>query len=66
MFLANWSRLQAVQALEKQLTVVHGSNKLVIEVEHSIHDALCVIHCLVKERALIAGGGIPELELALC
>ncbi|KAM8936546.1 LOW QUALITY PROTEIN: T-complex protein 1 subunit delta-like [Lycaon pictus] len=44
--------------------VVRGSNKLVIE-ECSIHDALCVIHCLVKKRALIAGGGAPEIELTL-
>ncbi|KAG5212070.1 T-complex protein 1 subunit delta-like [Ovis aries] len=46
--------------------VVRGSNKLVIEeAERSIHDALCVICCLVKKRALIAGGGAPEIELAL-
>uniref|UniRef100_A0A5F8H5M4 T-complex protein 1 subunit delta n=1 Tax=Monodelphis domestica TaxID=13616 RepID=A0A5F8H5M4_MONDO len=46
--------------------VVCGSNKLVIEeAERSIHDALCVIRCLVKKRALIAGGGAPEIELAL-
>ncbi|MEE6474620.1 hypothetical protein FKM82_010448 [Ascaphus truei] len=46
--------------------VVRGSNKLVIEeAERSIHDALCVIRCLVKKRFLIAGGGAPEIELAL-
>ncbi|KAM9187698.1 T-complex protein 1 subunit delta isoform 1-T1 [Dugong dugon] len=51
--------------------VVRGSNKLVIEeAERSIHDALCVLRCLVKKRslmtiALIAGGGAPEIELAL-
>uniref|UniRef100_A0A8C9YZ51 T-complex protein 1 subunit delta n=1 Tax=Sander lucioperca TaxID=283035 RepID=A0A8C9YZ51_SANLU len=46
--------------------VVRGSNKLVIEeAERSIHDALCVIRCLVKQRALIAGGGAPEIELAV-
>ncbi|XP_051867551.1 T-complex protein 1 subunit delta [Pristis pectinata] len=46
--------------------VVRGSNKLVMEeAERSIHDALCVIRCLVKKRALIAGGGAPEIELAL-
>ncbi|XP_031959619.1 T-complex protein 1 subunit delta [Corvus cornix cornix] len=46
--------------------VVRGSNKLVLEeAERSIHDALCVIRCLVKKRALIAGGGAPEIELAL-
>ncbi|XP_024145044.1 T-complex protein 1 subunit delta isoform X1 [Oryzias melastigma] len=46
--------------------VVRGSNKLVIdEAERSIHDALCVIRCLVKKKALIAGGGAPEIELAV-
>ncbi|XP_033120989.1 T-complex protein 1 subunit delta-like [Anneissia japonica] len=50
----------------KTVTVlVRGSNKLVIEeAERSIHDALCVIRCLVKNRALIAGGGAPEIEVA--
>uniref|UniRef100_A0A8C0I493 T-complex protein 1 subunit delta n=1 Tax=Balaenoptera musculus TaxID=9771 RepID=A0A8C0I493_BALMU len=45
--------------------VVRGSNLVIEEAERSIHDALCVIRCLVKKRALIAGGGAPEIELAL-
>ena len=46
--------------------VVRGSNKLVLhEADRSIHDALCVIRCLVKKRAIIAGGGAPETELAV-
>lgn len=46
--------------------LVRGSNKLVLdEAERSIHDALCVIRCLVKKKFLIAGGGAPEIELAL-
>lgn len=46
--------------------LVRGSNKLILEeAERSIHDALCVIRCLVKKRALIAGGGAPEIELAI-
>lgn len=46
--------------------LVRGVNRLVIdEAERSIHDALCVIRCLVKEKALIAGGGAPEIELAI-
>ena len=46
--------------------LVRGSNKLVIdEADRSIHDALCVIRCLVKKKALIAGGGAPEIEMAL-
>lgn len=33
--------------------VVRGSNKLVLdEADRSIHDALCVIRCLVKNRCV--------------
>lgn len=46
--------------------VLRGSNKLVLEeVDRSLHDALCVVRCLVKKRAYIAGGGAPEIEMAL-
>lgn len=46
--------------------VVRGSNKLVLEeAARSLHDALCVIRCLVRKQALIAGGGAPEIEMAL-
>ena len=35
---------------------VRGSNKLMLgEAERSIHDALCVIRCLVKKKFVIAG-----------
>ncbi|KAH0563015.1 T-complex protein 1 subunit delta [Trichoglossum hirsutum] len=45
--------------------VCRGANTLVLdEAERSLHDALCVIRCLVKKRALIAGGGAPEIEIA--
>lgn len=43
--------------------VVRGANQLVLdETQRSIHDALCVVRCLVKEKALVAGGGAPEIE----
>jgi T-complex protein 1 subunit delta len=43
-----------------------GSNKLVVdEAERSIHDALCVIRSIVKQKFLLVGGGAPEVELAL-
>lgn len=46
--------------------IARGSNKLILdEAERSLHDALCVIRCLVRNRALIAGGGAPEIEMAL-
>ncbi|RAQ55683.1 T-complex protein 1 subunit delta [Aspergillus flavus] len=45
--------------------VARGANNLILdEAERSLHDALCVIRCLVKKRALIAGGGAPEIEVA--
>lgn len=37
--------------------LLHGSNKMVLEeADRSLHDALCVIRCLVNKRFLIAGG----------
>ncbi|KAF4954119.1 hypothetical protein FGADI_5441 [Fusarium gaditjirri] len=45
--------------------VVRGANSLILEeAERSLHDALCVVRCLVKKKALIAGGGAPEIEIA--
>lgn len=42
-----------------------GANNLVLEeADRSIHDALCVIRCLVKKRAMLAGGGAPEIEIS--
>ena len=40
--------------------LMRGSNKLMLEeADRSLHDALCVIRCLVRKRYLIAGGGAP-------
>lgn len=45
--------------------LVRGSNQLVLdEAERSLHDALCVVRCLVNKRFLIAGGGAPEIEMS--
>ncbi|KAJ9102532.1 T-complex protein 1 subunit delta [Naganishia friedmannii] len=55
--------------------VCTGANSLVLEEsERSLHDALCVVRCLVKKRqvvelrhivnALIAGGGAPEIYVS--
>lgn len=42
-----------------------GSNSLVLEEsERSLHDALCVVRCLVKKRFLVAGGGAPEVHMS--
>ncbi|XP_050298591.1 T-complex protein 1 subunit delta [Anthonomus grandis grandis] len=60
-------RVTGIQNPGRTVTLlVRGSNKLVLEeAERSIHDALCVIRCLVRNKAVIAGGGAPETELAL-
>merc|ERR1712156_229733 len=45
--------------------ILRGSNKLMLEeADRSLHDALCVIKCLVKKKYLIAGGGAPETEIS--
>jgi len=50
----------------KTITIlVRGSNHLVVdEADRSIHDALCVVRSLVKNRGLIPGGGAPEIEIS--
>ena len=55
----------AAQVRPSVSIVVRGANSLILdEAERSLHDALCVVRCLVKKRALIAGGGAPEVEVA--
>jgi len=45
--------------------VCRGANSLILdEAERSLHDAMCVIRCLVKKRALLPGGGAPETAVA--
>lgn len=59
-------KITGIQNMGNTVSIlVRGSNKLLLEeANRSLHDALCVIRCLVKKRALIAGGGAPEIELA--
>ena len=33
------------------------------ESDRSLHDALCVVRCLVKKPSLLVGGGAPESEV---
>eukprot|EP01127_Copromyxa_protea_P004347 TRINITY_DN14213_c0_g1_i1.p1 TRINITY_DN14213_c0_g1~~TRINITY_DN14213_c0_g1_i1.p1 ORF type:complete len:537 (+),score=141.59 TRINITY_DN14213_c0_g1_i1:151-1611(+) len=60
-------KVTGVPTESKLATVfVRGSNRLILdEAERSIHDALCVIRCIVKERRLITGGSSPEISVAL-
>lgn len=59
-------KITGIKNMGKTTTVlVRGSNQLVLdEAERSLHDALCVVRCLVHKRFLIAGGGAPEIELS--
>jgi len=45
--------------------LVRGSNGLIIdEAERSLHDALCVMRSLVKNRGIVPGGSAPEVEIS--
>jgi len=59
-------RVTGVKNMGKTVSVLcTGANSLVLEEsERSLHDALCVVRCLVKKRALIAGGGAPEISVS--
>ena len=58
-------KVTGVKAQGRTATVLlRGSNKLVLEeAERSLHDALCVIRCLVHKRALVPGGAAPEMAV---
>eukprot|EP01105_Mastigella_eilhardi_P009297 TRINITY_DN21_c1_g1_i1.p1 TRINITY_DN21_c1_g1~~TRINITY_DN21_c1_g1_i1.p1 ORF type:complete len:562 (-),score=168.12 TRINITY_DN21_c1_g1_i1:277-1917(-) len=46
--------------------LVRGANKLIVdEAERSLHDALCVLRGLVRQRFLCPGGGAPEMQISL-
>jgi len=46
--------------------LVRSTSTLVLdEAERSLHDALCVVRSLVKKKAMIVGGGAPEMEMSL-
>ncbi|CAG8645334.1 14645_t:CDS:10 [Rhizophagus irregularis] len=59
-------KITGVKHIGKTVSILcRGANSLVLEeAERSLHDALCVVRCLVKKKALIAGGGAPEIEVS--
>lgn len=59
-------KITGIKNMGKTVSVLcTGANSLVLEEsERSLHDALCVVRCLVKKRALIVGGGAPEIEVS--
>merc|ERR1712002_750628 len=64
---SNFVKITGVQNPGRTVSILlRGSNKQVLEeADRSLHDALCVIRCLVKKRYLIPGGGAPEAELSV-
>jgi T-complex protein 1 subunit delta len=63
---SRWTRVTGVKGPVSTVSiVVRGANEQILdEAERSIHDAQCVIRCLVKKKALLSGGGAPEIEIA--
>ncbi|KIW04142.1 T-complex protein 1 subunit delta [Verruconis gallopava] len=59
-------KITGIKAPQQTVSIVcRGANALILdEAERSLHDAQCVIRCLVKKKALLAGGGAPEIEIA--
>ena len=59
-------RVTQCPAQNKRITIlVRGSNQLVLEeAERSLHDALCVVRALVKQRKLVPGGACVEMEVS--
>eukprot|EP00994_Dinema_validum_P005595 NODE_375_length_1787_cov_81.434983_g276_i0.p1 GENE.NODE_375_length_1787_cov_81.434983_g276_i0~~NODE_375_length_1787_cov_81.434983_g276_i0.p1 ORF type:complete len:558 (+),score=167.91 NODE_375_length_1787_cov_81.434983_g276_i0:64-1674(+) len=46
--------------------ILRGATKtLVDEADRSMHDALCVVRCLVKSNYIVRGGGAPEMEVSV-
>lgn len=58
-------KVTGTQSKETITIFMRGSNHLVIEeADRSIHDALCVVRALIKNRGYICGGGAPEIEIS--
>lgn len=54
-------------AQSKAVTIfVRGGNKMAIEeAKRSLHDAICVARNLIRNNAIVYGGGAPEISCAL-
>lgn len=60
----SYSFLFARSSLQWVLLVSFCSFQVLDEAERSLHDAQCVVRCLVQKPFLIAGGGAPEIEVS--
>jgi T-complex protein 1 subunit delta len=63
---ARYVKVSGVKSIVNTVSIVcRGANNLILdETERSLHDAHCAIRSLVKKKALLAGGGAPEIEIA--
>ncbi|ORY04015.1 T-complex protein 1 subunit delta [Clohesyomyces aquaticus] len=63
---ARYVKVSGVKSTVSTVSIVcRGANSLILdETERSLHDAHCAIRSLVKKKALLAGGGAPEIEIA--
>lgn len=66
--LSDDSKVLKVSGVANNKTVsilVRGSNNLLLdEADRSLHDALCVVRSLVKNKGIVPGGGAPEIEIS--
>lgn len=59
------TRITGVPGKSTITILCRASNGLMLdETERSLHDALCVVRCLVKKRGLLPGGGAPEMQIS--
>jgi T-complex protein 1 subunit delta len=60
-------KITGVKAQSRAVSIMlRGATKLLLdESERSMHDALCVVRCLVKNPKIVRGGGAPETEVAV-
>lgn len=62
----SYTRITGIKGKSPVSILCRGANATILEeVERSLHDALCVVRCLVKERAFVAGGGAPEIQASI-
>lgn len=63
---ARYVKVSGVKSAVSTVSIVcRGANNLILdETERSLHDAHCAIRSLVKKKALLAGGGAPEIEIS--
>ncbi|GAB67207.1 T-complex protein 1 delta subunit [Plasmodium cynomolgi strain B] len=58
-------KITGVESKNTISVLLRASNNLMLdEAERSLHDALCVVRSLIKERAILPGGAAPEMELS--